>query len=157
MYGRYVEQIQARIDRAWLRPRTAIGAPIFRCQVQVDQDPQGKVGPVTLLDCNGDERWKLSLVHAIERASPLPSPPDSAVFTRHVLLEFRAAGYAPGASEELYEPAALAIASAGPQQRRLQSESLLQALRGPSRSANSPKILELRIEGSSVEVEPHSQ
>lgn len=36
--GRYVGQIQARIERAWLRPRTAIGAPIFQCQVQVDHE-----------------------------------------------------------------------------------------------------------------------
>jgi len=156
MYGRYVGQIQARIERAWLRPRTAIGAPIFRCQVQVDQDPQGKVGAVTLVDCNGDERWKLSLVRAIERASPLPSPPTSAVFAPHMLLEFRAAAYARGASDALYEPAALAAANAGPQQHRLQSEGLFQALRAASRSAHS-KVLELRIQGSSAEVEPHSQ
>lgn len=156
VYGRYVGQIQARIDRAWLRPRSAIGAPIFRCQVQVDQDHQGKVGAVTLVDCNGDERWKVSLVRAIESASPLPSPPTSAVFARHMLLEFRAAAYAPGASDELYEPAALAVASAGPQQHGLQSESLFQALRATSRGGKS-KVLELRIEGSSVEVEPHSQ
>lgn len=153
MYGRYVGQIQARIDRAWLRPRTAIGDPIFRCQVQIDQDHEGKVGAVTLADCNGDDRWKLSLVRAIERASPLPSPPTSAVFTRHILLEFRAIAYAPGASEDLYELAALAAASSDPQQHE-QSERLFQALRGVSGSAQSHKVLELRIEGSNVEVEP---
>lgn len=157
MYGRYVGQIQARIDRAWLRPRTAIGAPIFRCQVQVDQDTQGKVGAVTLLDCNGDERWKLSLVGAIERASPLPSPPTTEVFTRHVLLEFRAAAYSRGASDDLYEPVALAAARTSSETQRLQSENSLQALRAASRGAHAPKVLNLRIEGSSVEVEPHSQ
>ena len=53
MYGRYVGQIHARIDRAWQRPRTLIGAPIFQCQVQIDQDGSGQVGDVTLLRCNG--------------------------------------------------------------------------------------------------------
>ena len=90
--GRYVGQIQARIERAWLRPRTAIGAPIFQCQVQVDQDGSGRVLQTTLLACNGGNRWQLSLVHAIEAASPLPAPPDPKVFVRHVLLTFRAMG-----------------------------------------------------------------
>jgi hypothetical protein len=102
LYGRYLGQIHARIDRAWLRPRTAIGAPIFQCQVQMDQDSSGRVQEVTLLECNGDARWQLSLVHAIQAASPLPAPPDPAVFVHHVLLGFRATAYVPGASLELY-------------------------------------------------------
>jgi hypothetical protein len=103
MYGRYVGQIHARIDRAWLRPRTAIGAAIFQCQVQVNQDPRGQVEDVTLVQCNGDVRWRLSLVHAIEVASPLPAPPNPGVFAPHVLLEFRALAYSSGAQAALYE------------------------------------------------------
>ena len=76
-YGRYVGQIHARIDRVWRRPRTGIGAPIFQRQVQVDQDGAGRIGDVTLLQCNGDAGWRLSSVHAIEPASPLPAQPRS--------------------------------------------------------------------------------
>lgn len=57
MYGRYLGQIHARIDRAWRRPRSAVGAPIFQCQVQLDQDSLGRVEEVTLLQCNGDTPW----------------------------------------------------------------------------------------------------
>lgn len=152
MYGRYVGQIHARVDRAWRRPRTAIGAPIFQCQVQVDQDGAGQVGDITLLQCNGDTRWRLSLVHAIEAASPLPVPPTSATFVQHVLLTFRAAAYSPGASAELYEPSGAGEYEAD--QREAQSRDALQAI-GDAARTHSGKTIELRIEGSKVEVEPN--
>jgi hypothetical protein len=104
MYGRYVGQIDARIERAWLRPRTAIGATTFVCIVRIDQDSRGTVQEVTLEQCNGDERWQRSLVSAIESASPLPAPPDPAVFTRTVHLSFQSDPYSPGAPEDAYEP-----------------------------------------------------
>ena len=53
LYGRYLGQIQARIERAWLRPRTAIGGDLLRCQVRIDQGRGGGVGPITLQRCNG--------------------------------------------------------------------------------------------------------
>lgn len=153
MYGRYVGQIQARIDRAWLRPRSAIGAPLFQCQVQIDQNDGGRVGDVTLLQCNGNTRWRLSLVHAIEAASPLPAPPAPAVFTRHVLLQFRAMAYSPGAEAGLYEPPDAAAADAMAQESDLQSERAFQTLREAATAAHSRRVIELRIEGSKAEVE----
>jgi hypothetical protein len=152
VYGRYVGQIHARIDRAWRRPRTAIGAPIFQCQVQIDQDGLGRVGDVTLLQCNGDTRWQLSLVEAIEAASPLPAPANPAVFSRHLLLEFRAMAYSRGAEDGLYEPAA----ADGARDGRARSQNAFQALREAAR-AHSQKIINLRIEGSKAEVEPEHQ
>lgn len=155
MYGRYMGQIQARIDRAWLRPRTAIGAPIFQCQAQIDQDRQGALTEVTLLECNGDTRWQLSLVRAIQAASPLPAPPAQAVFAHHILLEFRATAYVPGASADLYEPL---VAAREPEANTdgLLPQKVLRALRDASR-AQPGKAIELRIEGSKVEVEPDRQ
>lgn len=155
LYGRYVGQIQARIDRAWLRPRTAIGAPIFQCQAQIDQDHQGRVAEVTLIACNGDTRWQVSLVRAIQAASPLPAPPNQAVFTRHILLEFRAVAYAPGASADLYEPPGTAheLPSSADE---LLPEKVFRTLRDASR-VQSGKAIALRIEGSKVEVEPDRQ
>lgn len=157
MYGRYVGQIQARIDRAWQRPRTSIGAPLFQCQVQIDQDSLGRVSEVTLLQCNGYSRWQLSLVHAIEAASPLPAPPDPAVFVRHVLLNFRAMAYSPGADAGLYEPPGVPGPRAKADGDGPRSQSAFQALREAASAANSRKVIQLRIEGSKVEVGPEHQ
>ena len=43
LYGRYVGQIRARIERAWLRPCSLIGASSFTCVVQIVQDRVGTV------------------------------------------------------------------------------------------------------------------
>lgn len=102
LYGRYLGQIHARIDRAWVRPRSAIGAPLFRCQVEVDQGPDGTVGTVTLQRCNGTMRWQQSLVQGITAASPLPAPPNPAVFAEHVILHFEAVAFAPGEPADEY-------------------------------------------------------
>jgi hypothetical protein len=156
-YGRYLGQIHARIDRAWLRPRTAIGAPIFQCQVQVDQDGVGRVQEVTLLQCEGAASWQLSLVHAIEAASPLPAPSDAAVFVHHVVLEFRAVAYSPGASVQLYQlPPRAVAASDAAAARAASSLNALQTLREAAQ-ARKPGALKLQIEGSKVEVEPERQ
>jgi hypothetical protein len=151
-YGRYLGQIRARIDRAWLRPRSAIGAPIFQCQVQVDQDSGGRVQEVTLLECNGGASWQLSLVHAIQAASPLPAPSDRAVFVHHVLLAFRAMAYAPGEPADLYEP--VRVTPAGDESER--TVNAFQALREATQ-AHKSRVLKLQIEGSKVDVEPDRQ
>jgi hypothetical protein len=153
MYGRYLGQIHARIDRAWRRPRSAIGAPLFQCQVQLDQDSLGRVEQVTLLECNGDTSWQVSLVHAIEAASPLPAPPTPAVFAHHVLIAFRATAYTSGADAELYEPPTIVPASI---ERDSLSQKAFQALREAAQ-ARKPRVLELQIEGSKVDVEPDRQ
>ncbi|HEY1898814.1 MAG TPA: TonB C-terminal domain-containing protein, partial [Steroidobacteraceae bacterium] len=101
---RYMGQINARIDRAWLRPRTPIGAASFSCRVRILQDAVGNVTEVMLEQCNGDTRWQLSLVHAIDSSSPLPAPPDPDVFSRIVHLGFTAEAYASGRHEDQYEP-----------------------------------------------------
>lgn len=104
MFGLYMGQIQARIERAWLRPRTPIGEDIFECRVQIAQNKQGEVLEVMLRECKGDPRWQVSLVHAIERASPLPAPPDPAVFTDALRLSFQSGPYMVNGSDEGFEP-----------------------------------------------------
>jgi len=93
LFGRYIGQIQARVERAWLRPRTPIGADSFECRVQVLQNARGEVQEVTVQRCNGDVRWGLSLVRAIERASPLPAPPDPSVFAETLQLSFHSEAF----------------------------------------------------------------
>ncbi len=107
MAGRYLGQINARIERAWARPRTAIGAELFACTVDVEQDSSGNVRSTTLLTCNGNERWQQSLVAAIRAASPLPAPPEPAVFRRNMRLVFQSVAYQEGRSSDGFEPAAV--------------------------------------------------
>ena len=104
MFGRYMGQITARIQRAWLRPRVTLGADVFMCRVQIVQDRSGFVREVTLQRCNENIRWQISLVNAIQQASPLPAPPDPAVFSNLLTLEFDSEVLQPGGNPEGFEP-----------------------------------------------------
>jgi hypothetical protein len=112
LFGRYVNQIVARIDRLWVLPRSAPsgtsfwtkppaatsdtpnvpGSGTFRCRVRILQSQGGEVLEVTLLDCDGNPEWQQSLVNAIDAASPLPAPPSESVFARSLVLSFTSAG-----------------------------------------------------------------
>jgi hypothetical protein len=112
LFGRYVGQMQARIERAWLRPRSSIGANVFSCRVQVLQDRRGNVKQTVLQECNGTPAWQLSLVQAIQSASPLPAPPDPRVFADAVVLTFHARAYVNDGSAQGFEPQRMAAATA---------------------------------------------
>lgn len=112
LYGRYMGQISARTRRAWNRPRTPLNDRHFTCQVLIRQSPSGTVETVELVSCNGDLRWQLSLVQGIQAASPLPAPPDPAVFVSAVTLEFESEPYVAGGDEQGFEPTGVAIAAA---------------------------------------------
>jgi hypothetical protein len=112
LFGRYVGQIQARIERAWMRPRIPLAGSSFECHVQIVQSPRGDVLEVDVQQCNGDTPWQLSLVQAIEQASPLPAPPDPAVFSGSLRLSFHSNPYKAGGSEDGFEPRARALALA---------------------------------------------
>jgi len=103
LVGRYMGQIDARIERAWRRPRTTVEEGLFSCRVRIEQDAQGGVKEITLERCNGDARWQVSLVQAIQLASPLPAPPDPKVFARVLRMDFRAEPYSPDAPQDEYE------------------------------------------------------
>src|SRR5690606_929285 len=105
LFGKYMGQVTARINRAWIRPRSSIGADRFECETKIEQDRNGRVLSVELRKCNGDGSWQRSLVAAIERASPLSAPPEPSVFTSTIVLSFNASQYQPGVSiEGEYEP-----------------------------------------------------
>jgi hypothetical protein len=114
LFGIYIGQIQARIDRVWRRPRTPINeekspAPTtdigdsFLCQVQIVQDSAGNVQEILLPRCNGSAAWQRSLVRAIQQASPLPAPPSAKVFTHSISLQFVGLPYVSGSSPDEYE------------------------------------------------------
>lgn len=83
----YIAQIQARVQRAWIRPPTA--RPGINCVVHVTQVPGGEVVGVRVGECNGDEYVRQSIEAAVLKASPLPKPPDPALFERNLRLEFK--------------------------------------------------------------------
>ncbi len=126
LFGRYTGQIDARIQRAWRRPRSPVEEPIkaivasaqsetnapieknFHCQARITQDARGNVREVELMNCNGTPAWQLSLVNAVQQASPLPAPPSPTVFTNALTLSFEAHEYVEGENDG-YETVAMPV------------------------------------------------
>jgi colicin import membrane protein len=79
--------IAAKITRAWLRPPTA--RPGIECMLYVTQVPGGEVTQVRIGECNGDQAVRESIEAAVYRASPLPPPPDPALFDRNLKIDFK--------------------------------------------------------------------
>lgn len=100
LFGRYMGQIKARIERAWEYPTEAGASWKFECKVQIKQNTRGEVLEVTLQRCGDDPAWQISLVHAIQSASPLSAPPSDTVFTDLMTLSFSANPQALAASDE---------------------------------------------------------
>lgn len=85
--ARWYAQIVARIQRAWIRPPSA--QPGITCIVSVSQVPGGEVTSVRVNSCSiADPALRESVEAAVYRASPLPSPPDPALFERNLELTF---------------------------------------------------------------------
>ncbi len=80
-------QITAKITRAWLRPPTARAG--LECNLYVTQIPGGEVTQVRVGECNGDQAVRESIEAAVYRASPLPPPPDPALFDRNLKITFK--------------------------------------------------------------------
>jgi colicin import membrane protein len=87
LLAQYVAQIQARVQRAWIRPPTARAG--LNCVVYVTQVPGGEVVGVRVGECNGDDYVRQSIEAAVYRASPLPEPADPSLFERNLRLEFK--------------------------------------------------------------------
>ena len=111
LFGRYMGQVAARIERAWMRPRTAIEGGHFDCRARITQDRHGNVGSIELQNCGSDETWRRSLSSAILRASPLSAPPEPWLFTETLTLNFSADQYVAGQTPEYrYEPVITRVA-----------------------------------------------
>ncbi len=87
LMAQYIGQIASKIERNWIRPPRAIEG--INCEVHVTQVPRGAVTAVRVGRCNGDEALKQSIEAAVYRASPLPEPPDPALFERDLVVTFR--------------------------------------------------------------------
>lgn len=79
--------IRAKIISEWRRPPTA--RPGIECVVQVTQVPGGAVVAARILKCNGDAAVRQSIELAVMNASPLPPPPDPALFERNLEVVFK--------------------------------------------------------------------
>lgn len=82
----YRSLIQARIQRAWIRPAGAQAG--INCEVRVTQVPGGEVTGVQITRCNGDTALRESIEAAVYRASPLPIPSNPDLFDRNLVITF---------------------------------------------------------------------
>jgi outer membrane biosynthesis protein TonB len=83
----YYAMLQARITHSWIKPSSA--GPGIDCRVEVTQVPGGEIVGARVTQCNGDAAVRQSIENAIYRASPLPDPPDPALFHRVFTFEFK--------------------------------------------------------------------
>ena len=85
--ARWQAQIIAKIQSKWIKPPSA--QPGIECKVSVTQVPGGDVTAVHVTSCSvADAALRESVEAAVLRASPLPSPPDQALFERNLELTF---------------------------------------------------------------------
>jgi colicin import membrane protein len=85
--NRWHAAIVAKIQRAWIRPPSA--QPGVTCIVSVQQVPGGEVTAVRVTSCSIDDAaLRQSVENAVYSASPLPPPPDPALFERNLELTF---------------------------------------------------------------------
>jgi hypothetical protein len=111
MYGRYMSHVAARIERAWMLPRTPVAGGQFDCRARITQDRSGRVLDIQLHECGEDAAWRKSLESAIRLASPLSSPPEPWLFAPTISLRFAAEQYVTGRTPEYrYEPVARRVA-----------------------------------------------
>ncbi|MFI4868864.1 MAG: cell envelope integrity protein TolA [Steroidobacterales bacterium] len=82
----YLSLITARINRAWIRPPSARAG--VKCSLHITQIPGGEITHVVVAGCNGDEALRQSVETAAYRASPLPAPPDPALFDPNIDVTF---------------------------------------------------------------------
>lgn len=82
----WYDALRAHIERQWRRPVSAKAG--IRCVVLVDQVPGGEVVNARISECNADDAVRQSIEAAVFRASPLPPPPDPALFERRLELVF---------------------------------------------------------------------
>jgi colicin import membrane protein len=85
--AQYIGQIANKIERSWLRPAGV--KPGLECELRVTQIQGGTVTGAKVGRCNADEAVRQSIEAAVFRASPLPSPPDPALFERDLVVTFR--------------------------------------------------------------------
>ncbi len=80
----YASSLIKSIERGWIYPKRSRGKT---CRILVTQAANGEVQAVRILSCDS-EKLADSVHAALFRASPLPLPPDPAVFNSKLELTF---------------------------------------------------------------------
>lgn len=78
--------VSSRVHKFWRRPMGSPGQ--FNCQVRVEQSSLGKVLNAQVEKSCGSEALDISVLRAVQTASPLPPLPQSVPFERSFLLSF---------------------------------------------------------------------
>jgi colicin import membrane protein len=87
--AQYIARLASRIQNAWIKPPSARAG--LDCVVNITQVPGGEVTSAHVSQCNGDAAARQSIENAVYRASPLPAPPDPALFERNLVIHFHPA------------------------------------------------------------------
>lgn len=82
----YVRAIQAHVEQRWYEPPGIASG--MSCTVIVSQIPGGEVTGMRFGACNGSPAVRQSIETAVRNSSPLPPPPEPALFAREVQLVF---------------------------------------------------------------------
>lgn len=82
----YVRAIQAHVEQRWYEPPGMAAG--MSCTVIVSQIPGGEVTGMRFGSCNGSPAVRQSIETAVRNSSPLPAPPEPALFSREVQLVF---------------------------------------------------------------------
>jgi colicin import membrane protein len=83
----YMEVIRQKVRRNWTQPASA--RPGDSCDVRVQQIPGGEIVSAVATNCTGDAAFARSVEAAVLRSSPLPPPPNPALFERNLLFNFK--------------------------------------------------------------------
>ena len=87
LLDQYTRMLENKIKQHWDRPLSA--RPGIDCVVTVVQLPTGDVVSARVASCNGDEAVRRSIERAVMDASPLPRPPNPALFERNLNVSFQ--------------------------------------------------------------------
>jgi len=76
-YAQYQSSVRSKIIREWIRASAGPDSEqAIRTRIQVRINASGQVISKSVVKSSGEESFDLSALRAIERASPLPPPPE---------------------------------------------------------------------------------
>lgn len=84
--GNWIAAIRQKVIQNWNElPSTPTD---LDCFIKITQLPSGQVVSTEMQQCNADPAVRESIITAINKASPLPTPEDPSVFSREITFEF---------------------------------------------------------------------
>jgi len=84
--GNWVAAIRQKVTQSWIRPPDTPSG--LDCRVKITQSPDGHVEGAAMQSCNGGPAVQQSIITAVYKASPLPTPDNPDVFSRVIVFEF---------------------------------------------------------------------